>query len=116
MVTSVIDYFFRDLAINYLNRTDLGQVKPEELNETDISPRKNIDIETNEDSKDKVHDTFAESTTHSNTKEKEFIASIKQAWIKGYEGDPCPNCGAFTLIRNGTCMKCDTCGGTTGCS
>ena len=35
---------------------------------------------------------------------------------QGYEGDPCPECGNFTLVRNGTCMKCDTCGGTTGCS
>jgi ribonucleoside-diphosphate reductase alpha chain len=41
---------------------------------------------------------------------------IVQARIKGYEGDPCPACGSFTLVRNGTCMKCDTCGGTTGCS
>jgi len=43
-------------------------------------------------------------------------ARIIQARIKGYEGDPCPACGSLTLVRNGTCMKCDTCGGTTGCS
>ncbi|MDR0623966.1 MAG: hypothetical protein LBG10_05995, partial [Treponema sp.] len=42
--------------------------------------------------------------------------NIAQARLKGYEGDPCPACGSFTLVRNGTCMKCDTCGGTTGCS
>ena len=35
---------------------------------------------------------------------------------KGYEGDPCGDCGNFTLVRNGACMKCDTCGGTSGCS
>ena len=39
-----------------------------------------------------------------------------QARLRGYEGDNCPECGNFTLVRNGTCMKCDTCGGTTGCS
>jgi ribonucleoside-diphosphate reductase alpha chain len=39
-----------------------------------------------------------------------------EARLKGYEGDACPSCGNFTLVRNGTCMKCDTCGGTTGCS
>jgi ribonucleoside-diphosphate reductase alpha chain len=44
------------------------------------------------------------------------VLKIAQARVKGYEGDPCPSCGSFTLIRNGTCMKCDTCGGTTGCS
>ncbi|MFH1378032.1 MAG: vitamin B12-dependent ribonucleotide reductase, partial [Planctomycetota bacterium] len=38
------------------------------------------------------------------------------ARIKGYEGDACPHCGHMTLIRNGTCTKCDTCGDTGGCS
>jgi ribonucleoside-diphosphate reductase alpha chain len=38
------------------------------------------------------------------------------AKIKGYEGESCRECGNFTLVRNGTCLKCDTCGGTSGCS
>jgi ribonucleoside-diphosphate reductase alpha chain len=41
---------------------------------------------------------------------------IQRARLKGYEGDSCPDCGNFTLVRNGTCLKCDTCGSTTGCS
>ena len=41
---------------------------------------------------------------------------IREARMKGYEGDACGECGNFTLLRNGTCMKCDTCGGTSGCS
>jgi ribonucleoside-diphosphate reductase alpha chain len=39
-----------------------------------------------------------------------------EAKAKGYEGEMCSECGNFTLLRNGTCMKCDTCGSTTGCS
>jgi ribonucleoside-diphosphate reductase alpha chain len=39
-----------------------------------------------------------------------------EAKAKGYEGEACGECGNFTLVRNGTCMKCDSCGGTTGCS
>jgi ribonucleoside-diphosphate reductase alpha chain len=39
-----------------------------------------------------------------------------EAKAKGYEGEACTECGNFTLVRNGTCMKCDTCGSTTGCS
>jgi ribonucleoside-diphosphate reductase alpha chain len=39
-----------------------------------------------------------------------------QARAKGYEGDSCPECQNFTMVRNGTCLKCDTCGSTTGCS
>ena len=38
------------------------------------------------------------------------------ARMAGYQGDACPECGNFTLVRNGTCLKCDTCGSTTGCS
>ena len=44
------------------------------------------------------------------------INQVQQARMKGYEGDPCGECGNFTLVRNGTCLKCDTCGGTSGCS
>ncbi len=41
---------------------------------------------------------------------------ISSAKMKGYEGDSCQECGNFTLVRNGTCLKCMTCGGTSGCS
>jgi ribonucleoside-diphosphate reductase alpha chain len=39
-----------------------------------------------------------------------------EARMKGYTGDSCEECGNFTMVRNGTCLKCDTCGNTTGCS
>ncbi|MCB4756288.1 MAG: vitamin B12-dependent ribonucleotide reductase [Elusimicrobia bacterium] len=42
--------------------------------------------------------------------------SVYEARLKGYEGDACRECGQFTLVRNGTCLKCDTCGATSGCS
>jgi ribonucleoside-diphosphate reductase alpha chain len=57
--------------------------------------------------------------TDAETAIQEFDAraeQIRRARMKGYEGDACPECGNFTLVRNGTCLKCDTCGGTTGCS
>nr|WP_321456841.1 vitamin B12-dependent ribonucleotide reductase [uncultured Cohaesibacter sp.] len=41
---------------------------------------------------------------------------IALARMKGYEGESCPECGNFTMVRNGTCLKCDTCGATSGCS
>jgi ribonucleoside-diphosphate reductase alpha chain len=44
------------------------------------------------------------------------LAAAEEARLKGYEGDPCPDCGAMTMVRNGTCLKCETCGATTGCS
>jgi ribonucleoside-diphosphate reductase alpha chain len=39
-----------------------------------------------------------------------------EAQMKGYTGDQCTECHNFTMVRNGTCLKCDTCGTTTGCS
>lgn len=50
-------------------------------------------------------------------KQDEQIAQqIRNARMKGYEGDMCGECGCFTMVRNGTCLKCTTCGGTSGCS
>ncbi|MDR0377499.1 MAG: adenosylcobalamin-dependent ribonucleoside-diphosphate reductase [Spirochaetaceae bacterium] len=128
MATSVIDYIFRDLAISYLKRTDLGQVKPEDLTATGTK-----------DELGSMPIGAAHSRPHAKAGHTppggvpapgaaagagpavdvpalSGADRIAQAKIKGYEGDPCPACGSFTLVRNGTCMKCDTCGGTTGCS
>jgi ribonucleoside-diphosphate reductase alpha chain len=44
------------------------------------------------------------------------LEQIRRARLRGYEGEDCAECGNFTLVRNGTCMKCDTCGSTSGCS
>ncbi len=41
---------------------------------------------------------------------------ISVARMKGYAGEACDECGNFTMVRNGTCLKCDTCGATSGCS
>ncbi len=54
----------------------------------------------------------AEATTGVDTK----LDRIRVAKAKGYEGDACSDCGNFTLVRNGTCLKCLTCGATSGCS
>ena len=41
---------------------------------------------------------------------------IQEARLKGYEGEVCTYCDQFTLVRNGSCLKCITCGETSGCS
>ncbi|MDR0512803.1 MAG: ribonucleoside-diphosphate reductase, partial [Treponema sp.] len=133
MATSVLDYIFRDLAISYLKRSDLGQVKPEDLLTTGTKTGSQEDILNNPKSsqgKTKAADAPQAAAVQSlmagdggkgnpakaTSKAEEDAAKVLQARIKGYEGDPCPACGSLTLLRSGTCMKCDTCGGTTGCS
>ena len=49
-------------------------------------------------------------------REDDRLTQIRKARMQGYEGDSCGSCGNFTLVRNGTCMKCVTCGSTSGCS
>ena len=39
-----------------------------------------------------------------------------KAVMQGYTGNMCSECQNFTMVRNGTCEKCDTCGSTSGCS
>jgi len=103
MTTSVLDFIFRDLALSYLGRTDLVQVKPDDLAPTAMNKNGSVKHEAN---------------GHSNGN-GELVAldnEVHVAKMKGYEGDGCPVCGHFTLVRSGTCMRCDTCGSTTGCS
>jgi ribonucleoside-diphosphate reductase alpha chain len=130
MATSVLDYIFRDLAISYLNRHDLGQIKPEDLVSTAIQPKspfengrsshptKPIQTKNLDSIQESQNPTSiaASKTTAQNASISPLIKSVRSAKLKGYEGDPCPVCGHLTLVRNGTCLKCDTCGSTTGCS
>ena len=60
---------------------------------------------------------LAMSRSEARAEAKAHAAEMRaEAKAKGYEGEACGECGNFTLVRNGTCLKCDTCGGTTGCS
>ena len=56
------------------------------------------------------------TATRTGDKRNAYSKRAAEARLKGYEGDACGSCGNFTLVRNGTCLKCDTCGGTSGCS
>lgn len=104
MTTSVIDYIFRDLAISYLGRTDLAHMSPgETIRETDIATP---------ETRAKIQGPAAAGTVlqEANTDK------VRQAVLQGYTGDICGSCGSMTMVRNGTCLKCMTCGTTSGCS
>jgi ribonucleoside-diphosphate reductase alpha chain len=137
MSTSVLDFIFRDLAIAYLGRSDLGQVKPEDLEATATQSRTNGQRgaggaqepggtsggrspgqEAGASSPRSPGSLFGDPDQGRSEAAKitEARSSSRNARLKGYEGDPCPVCGHLTLVRNGTCLKCETCGSTTGCS
>lgn len=69
--------------------------------------------------KNEITTTYQQKHIASTVQEKEpdsVNEKFFQARLKGYTGDACSDCGNFTLVRNGTCLKCDTCGSTSGCS
>jgi ribonucleoside-diphosphate reductase alpha chain len=172
--TSILDYIFRELAISYLDRTDLAHVKPTGASFDDLGRG----VEEGKRNISEVSDAAAsrglevlkqisstgylrkrlpqelvvlqggmglgnDAMTNLNMLVPEtarsvvggfaspgatYVASTAlasgtvgmdlrvKAKMQGYEGDPCGECGNYTLVRNGTCMKCNTCGGTSGCS
>ena len=168
--TSILDYIFRELAVSYLDRTDLAHVKPEGASFDDIgrgeeegvrnfnpvsesAASRSLEVlkqisSTGYLRKRLPHDlqvfqgggtafasaadpvavlqtlvpavmTGGSAATAMSTGTMAVTGSLNardKAKMQGYEGDPCGECGNYTLVRNGTCMKCNTCGGTSGCS
>ena len=144
MASSILDYIFKELAISYLNKKDLAHIDPEKKVSINQDNEKKIDelkaaamnepisryastgyVRSNfyvlsggmadlpKEHNREIRDNIEKKIKNS---KKNVDDLIKKAKLKGYEGDACTECGNFTLVRNGTCLKCDTCGGTTGCS
>lgn len=127
---STIDAIFRDLAIHYLGRKDLenpGMARenahPDEFNGLFANVEINEDSLANEISKrvqratDDLREGYDLSTLKKVPQEiSERFRIAREARQKGYEGDPCPDCGMMTLVRSGTCKRCGTCGFSSGCS
>jgi ribonucleoside-diphosphate reductase alpha chain len=138
MTTSIIDYIFRELAITYLGRHDLAHVQPEDLRGDALHQHPGEpEFDTEEVVEEKVVEApkpvspaFATPRSghlhplpeNGNGHNKAVAVApsadekIRLARLKGYEGDPCSECGQLTLVRSGACCKCDTCGATSGCS
>lgn len=114
MSTSIVDYIFRELAIQYLERDDLAHVSAEDMETTSISRP--------EQTEDGVVRTQGEKrniqpTLNAFTPVEDDEARIRRmARERGFTGDICDDCGSSQMVRNGTCLKCNACGATTGCS
>jgi len=150
MATSVLDYIFRELAVSYLGRNDLGHAEPEEQFDSigggtaegmatgpeDVMRRvastgymrNNLYVIKQNESGSTETVASAAALTGVGTAEAVAVSAVIteevdstldrviEARMQGYEGDACGDCGNFTLVRNGTCLKCVTCGSTSGCS
>jgi ribonucleoside-diphosphate reductase alpha chain len=134
MATSVIDYVFRELAITYLGRDDLAQVSAEDIRHDAVGQGKDQHKKKTDSSDDANvrpiavgqnqaeaalgagHVPATPAAARRGSASTHTATAVQQARWMGYEGDPCPECGSLTLVRNGTCLKCESCGATTGCS
>jgi ribonucleoside-diphosphate reductase alpha chain len=140
MTTSIIDYIFRELAISYLGRHDLAHVEPEDLRGDAMHREEDEpEFEAEEAAGGQPAKTHTDSKAFSTPRTghlhplpengnghklalkhapagETMEDKIRLARLKGYEGDPCGECGQLTLVRSGACCKCDTCGATSGCS
>ncbi|WP_170570512.1 vitamin B12-dependent ribonucleotide reductase [Ruegeria atlantica] len=153
--TSILDYIFRELAVSYLDRTDLAHVKPEGATFDDLGRGEEDGLsnvsEISESAASKSLEVLKQISSTGYLRKRlpqdlavfnagqadlngmaETAAAFEapatetavaasmdartKAKMQGYEGDPCGECGNYTLVRNGTCMKCNTCGATSGCS
>lgn len=158
--TSVLDYIFRELAVSYLDRTDLAHVKPEGPAFDDIGRGEQEGVsnlsELSENAANRSLEVLKQISSTGylrkrlpqdlvvlqggQSQETSFLTSGDpvadlqalvpeasaapvtgmdarvKAKMQGYEGEACGECGNYTLVRNGTCMKCNTCGSTSGCS
>jgi ribonucleoside-diphosphate reductase alpha chain len=127
MSTSVIDYVFRELAITYLGRTDLSHVAEEDLRSDTVGAKIAQRGVPRAESPEPAFEPPAAAPATARAAmpvsggsgglaPAKALSASEMARLKGYEGDSCGDCGQFTMVRNGTCLKCITCGTTTGCS
>ena len=165
--TSILDYVFRELAVSYLDRTDLAHVKPEGATFDDLGRGEEENLgnvsELSENAANKSLEVLKQISSSGYLRNRlpqdlvvlqggqsadadaglqgltpqisgsgDIALAVKsstavssggvsldaraKAKMQGYEGEACGECGNYTLVRNGTCMKCNTCGGTSGCS
>ncbi len=128
MSTSIIDYIFRELAVTYLSRYELAHVNvedtlPDAVQSSHVSSPIATPTESpagtasQEQERPAAPSWVVVKQDDGSAAQKETKTSLSTiARMKGYEGDACPECGQFTMVRNGTCLKCMSCGSTTGCS
>ncbi|MEQ9643710.1 MAG: vitamin B12-dependent ribonucleotide reductase [Alphaproteobacteria bacterium] len=109
-------YVRGQLAQLYMLRND-GETAPPATASTALASGTVTEMRATSQVEVQIEEETTTKTTTTTAKVVDDRAQqIIQARMKGYEGDACGECGNFTLVRNGTCLKCDTCGGTTGCS
>ena len=115
MSSSIIDWVFRELAIEYAGRSDLAHVDAEDLDPFSISRPEMTEegLSRVQGEKREVQMTLEASVAPIMDVGEKTRQAARE---RGFTGDICDDCGGSQMVRNGTCLKCNECGSTTGCS
>ncbi len=113
--TSIVDYLFRVLGVEYLNRYDLAHIKPEPL--SNMPPPSSQPEPAPETARStpaaaigtRSHATLEEGVMHAENGLDAHLDSLMG------DAPVCDGCGHIT-VRNGACYKCLNCGNSMGCS
>jgi ribonucleoside-diphosphate reductase alpha chain len=124
--TSIVDYLFRVLGVEYLRRYDFAQIPPtptESAQSVSLQHDQLAGAEVIEDPTEitKTRALFGPPVEYESTALSspmtEGRASSLDAQLEEMMGDApvCDGCGHIT-VRNGACYKCLNCGNSMGCS
>ncbi|NCP84276.1 MAG: vitamin B12-dependent ribonucleotide reductase, partial [Bacteroidetes bacterium] len=120
MSTSIIDYVFRELAVTYLGRHDLAHVDSEMIETRTLRPEPQAETLEGIEHQHMLKKSIVPVAEKVSVAATVVVGKTETAYEKakqlGYTGDVCSDCGSMTMVRNGTCLKCITCGSTSGCS
>jgi ribonucleoside-diphosphate reductase alpha chain len=127
MATSIVDYIFRVLGVEYLRRYDLAHVPPEEAQATagdavsdEHAIRVQPELPLGGPVAPRPKDTFvslaATAVKHAGTDSYNAAKAMNEELGRLMGDAPmCDQCGHIT-VRNGACYKCLNCGASMGCS
>jgi ribonucleoside-diphosphate reductase alpha chain len=104
--TSLLDLIFRTLGLSYLGETGFVHIKPDE------SPQARADAPPAPQISSVTVSPGARAFGAAGAA-REAADFSRRA---GYTGDGCASCGSMRVRRNGTCVVCEDCGTTSGCS
>ena len=115
MSNSIIDYVFRALGLEYLDRTDIVQVPPKDKGVQETEPVEMVGKKTKPVAKTETA-PVAKTETAPVEQAENSVATVQEV-LGDMMGDApaCNECGHIT-IRNGSCYKCLNCGNSLGCS
>ncbi len=109
--TSILDYVFRELGVSYLDRQDLANLDPGELNADGLGRGA---ADEPQPAARFISKGYSRGATPDNLVFLPTPARLGGTGGRGPVADVCPACGDLALVRKGQALICETCGARQG--